>query len=67
MIAAMRTDEARKRREQLYMKIIARCGEDEIDELQKYFMTAIPKYIRDTLPNENQYRALNVLANDLGK
>lgn len=62
----MRTDEARKRREQMYVKIIARCSEDEIDDLQRYFVESIPKYIRETLPNENHYRALNVVANDLG-
>lgn len=66
LVAAMWDDEARKQREMVYVKDIARCSEDEIDAIQKYFMSTIPEYICDTLPPDNQYRSLNVVANDLG-
>lgn len=67
LIASLRTDQAKKMRERLYMIVIGDLSEDEIDELQEYCLHLIPLYIRRTMSNECQYRVQTAIATDLGK
>lgn len=66
LIASLRSDEAKKVRERIYLKLIEDLSEEEVDVIQRYYRERVPQYIRNTMPSESQYWVLTVIGCDLG-
>lgn len=64
--AVTRKMDQKKIREGVYLKIIANLSEDDIDDLQAYFIAHFPKFITETIHTKNHYHVLTAVGCDLG-
>lgn len=65
LIAAMRGGERAKLREHVYMWILKEFSEDDIDNVQQYYLDRVPTYIKVQKVNSIHYKVLAALASEL--
>lgn len=63
--AVNRKSDQKKLREYVYLRILHELSEDDIDELQEYFIQHFPQFIKGTILTKNNYHVLTALGCDL--
>lgn len=66
LVASIKNDDMNKLREHVYLWLISTFTEDEIDQVQKYYLDRAPQYIKECMVNNTHYRVLTAIACDLG-
>lgn len=64
--AVTRKVDMKKMRERVYLRILYDMSEDDIDDIQEYFIAHFPQFIKDTIQTKNNYHVLTALGCDLG-
>lgn len=67
LVTSIQKNEPRVKRELVYIKLLALCSEDEIDEMLVFFIDSAPEYIKGTLAKPDRYYVLTAVGNELGK
>lgn len=66
MITAVKKDKGNKLREQIYLWLLKNCTEDEISNVQRYYMERCPPYILNTEIANTHYIVLTCVASEIG-
>lgn len=64
--AVTRKSDMKKLRERVYLRILYDLSEEDIDDIQGYFIHHFPQFIKDTILTKNNYHVLTALGCDLG-
>lgn len=66
-VTAIKSSDSNKLREQIYLWLIKNCSEDEVNNIQGYFVDRCPAYIRNTPVTNISYRVLTCVGCEIGK
>lgn len=61
------TPESKMLRERVYLRMLDHFTEDDIDDLQKYFIETFPQFVKDSISDKRNYQMLNAVGCELGK
>lgn len=67
MAAVGATKPKRDVRERVYLKVLQNWAEDDIDDLQAYFINNFPQFIKERIQDKSHYHILTAVGCDLGK
>lgn len=66
MAVVLPRNEKKVIRERVYLKMLEFFSEDDIDDLQGYFIRTFPEFVKESISDKRNYQVLNAVGCELG-